>query len=49
MFSFESLVIFLLDKSSLRIVDWHMSNNFRILFTLYAVSIVGKTVAFVSQ
>ena len=49
MFRFEAKVVLLNDNSSLRMVDWHISKNFRILFTLYDVSIVGEIVAFVSQ
>ena len=49
MFRLLSLIIFIIDSSSSRIVDWHISNNFKILFTLYATSNVGKVVAFVSQ
>ena len=49
MFHLLSLVILLIDNSSLRIVDWHTSNNFKKLFTLYDTSNWGQVVAFVSQ
>ena len=38
-----------MDSSSLRIVDWQISNNWSILFTRYAISSMGEIVAFVSQ
>ena len=49
MFLFSLLIILIIDNSSSRIVDWHMSNSCNILFTLYATSIVGEVVALVSQ
>ena len=38
-----------MDNSSLRIVDWQISNNWSIIFTRYAISCMGEIVAFVSQ
>ena len=38
-----------MDSSSLRIVDWQISNNWSILLTRYAISCMGEVVAFVSQ
>ena len=35
-------------SSSLRFVDWHISNNFKIFFTLNAVSTVEEIVALIS-
>ena len=48
-FDFESLAILSFDTSSLRIITWHLPNNFKMLSTLYAISIVGETIALVSQ
>ena len=36
---FRSLIKFLFDNSSLQFVDFHKSINFKILFTLNAISI----------
>ena len=49
LFGFESLAILSFDTSSLMIITWHLSNNFKMLSTLYAVSIVGEIIALVSQ
>ena len=48
-FRFSLLIILFIDNSSSRIVDWHKSNSCNILYTLYATSLVGEVVAFVSQ
>ena len=48
-FLFSLLIIFFMDNSSLRIVDWQISNSCNILVTLYAISFTGEVVAFVSQ
>ena len=49
MFRFLSLSFLLFDNSLLRIVDWHISYIFKILFTEYAISNVEEIVVFVSQ
>ena len=49
MFRFRSLIIISVDSSSLRIVDWHLSNNFKLLYTLYAISIVREIVLHLFQ
>ena len=47
MFRFESIVMFIIDKSLLCLN--RMSYNLEILFTLYAVFCIGCNLAFVSQ
>ena len=48
-FRILTLNLLLVENSSIRIVDWHIYNNFKKLITLYAVSIVGEIVAFISR
>ena len=47
--SFLSLFLLLTDSSSIGIVDWRITNNFKRLLILYAISNVGEIVGFVSQ
>ena len=49
MFLFSLLIMLFMDNSSLRIVDWQISNNWSIIFTRYAFSCMGEIVAFVYQ
>ena len=49
MFRFSLLIILLIDNSSSRNVDCHISDSCKILFTLYPTSFVGEIVALVSQ
>ena len=49
MFLFSLVIMLFVDNSSLRIVDWHISNNFNMLLTRCATSFVGNVVVFVSQ
>ena len=49
MLRFFSLIILLFDNYSLRVVDLIIRKSFKILFTVYAISVVGEIIAFVSQ
>ena len=49
MFLFSLLIMLFMDSSSLKIVDWQISNNWSILFTRYAISCLCEIVAFVLQ
>ena len=48
-FLFLLIIIFFIDNSSSKNVDWHISNSCNLLFTLYATSFVGEVFALVSQ
>ena len=49
MFRFLSPIKLLIINYSLRIVDWLISYKLKTSFTLYAISIVGETIALVLE